>query len=130
MANNRSGIADLAFFLVRLIIGLLFACHGAQKTNRSNGRRRREPRIAVHEYADGSLLERALAGTEPAPTQFEHNDLMRMRDLRREPRIAVTNREFCFRRYSPDMAVALCQRNKGHIGKCGPRVAGPKNGDA
>ncbi len=31
MANNRSGIADLAFFLVRLIIGLLFACHGAQK---------------------------------------------------------------------------------------------------
>ncbi len=72
------------------------------------------------------ILERALAGTEPAPTQFEHNDLMRMRDLRREPRTALTNREFCSRRYSPDMAVALCQRDKGHIGRCGPGSRDPR----
>jgi len=31
MSNDRGGIADLAFFLVRLIIGLLLSCHGAQK---------------------------------------------------------------------------------------------------
>jgi putative oxidoreductase len=31
MANNRRGITDLAFFLARVIIALLFACHGAQK---------------------------------------------------------------------------------------------------
>jgi len=31
MANNRGSLADIAFFMVRLIIGLLFACHGAQK---------------------------------------------------------------------------------------------------
>jgi putative oxidoreductase len=31
MANNRGGITDLAFFLARVVIALLFACHGAQK---------------------------------------------------------------------------------------------------
>jgi len=31
MATNRAGIAEFAFFLVRVIIGFLFACHGAQK---------------------------------------------------------------------------------------------------
>ena len=31
MPSDRGGIADLAFFFARLIIGLLFACHGAQK---------------------------------------------------------------------------------------------------
>ena len=31
MPNDRGGIADIAFFIARAIIGLLFACHGAQK---------------------------------------------------------------------------------------------------
>lgn len=31
MANHRGGLADVAFFLARLIFGLMFACHGAQK---------------------------------------------------------------------------------------------------
>jgi putative oxidoreductase len=31
MANDRAGLADIAFFLARVIISLLFACHGAQK---------------------------------------------------------------------------------------------------
>ncbi len=31
MANNRGGITDLAFFLARVIIALLYTCHGAQK---------------------------------------------------------------------------------------------------
>ena len=31
MANGRGGIADLTFFFARVIIALLYACHGAQK---------------------------------------------------------------------------------------------------
>jgi len=31
MANARGTLTDIAFFLARLVIGLLFACHGAQK---------------------------------------------------------------------------------------------------
>lgn len=31
MANNRGGITDLAFFLARVVIALLYCCHGAQK---------------------------------------------------------------------------------------------------
>ena len=31
MANGRSSLVDLTFTLARLVIGLLFACHGAQK---------------------------------------------------------------------------------------------------
>ena len=31
MTNGRSALGDTAFTLARLIIGLLFACHGAQK---------------------------------------------------------------------------------------------------
>lgn len=31
MANGRSTLVDITFTLVRLIIGLMFACHGAQK---------------------------------------------------------------------------------------------------
>jgi len=31
MANGRGAITDLAFTLVRVVIGLLFSCHGAQK---------------------------------------------------------------------------------------------------
>jgi len=31
MANDRGRLADVAFLLARLLIGLLFACHGAQK---------------------------------------------------------------------------------------------------
>ncbi len=31
MANNRGGISALAFSLARVIIGLLYTCHGAQK---------------------------------------------------------------------------------------------------
>lgn len=31
MSNGRSALVDLTFTLVRVIIGLLFACHGAQK---------------------------------------------------------------------------------------------------
>lgn len=31
MANGRSALVDLTFTLVRVIIGLLFSCHGAQK---------------------------------------------------------------------------------------------------
>jgi putative oxidoreductase len=31
MANGRSSLVDLTFTLARLIIGLLLACHGAQK---------------------------------------------------------------------------------------------------
>ncbi len=31
MANSRSTLVDLTFTLVRVIIGLLFSCHGAQK---------------------------------------------------------------------------------------------------
>ena len=31
MANGRGAITDLAFTLVRVVIGFLFACHGAQK---------------------------------------------------------------------------------------------------
>ena len=31
MANGRSALVDLTYTFARLIIGLLFACHGAQK---------------------------------------------------------------------------------------------------
>ncbi|MFZ0708133.1 MAG: DoxX family protein [Candidatus Korobacteraceae bacterium] len=31
MANGRSALVDLTFTLARVIIGLLFSCHGAQK---------------------------------------------------------------------------------------------------
>jgi putative oxidoreductase len=31
MANGRGALSDLAFALARIVIGLLFACHGAQK---------------------------------------------------------------------------------------------------
>lgn len=31
MANGRSALVDVTFTLVRVVIGLLFACHGAQK---------------------------------------------------------------------------------------------------
>ena len=31
MANGRSAFVDLTFTLARVILGLLFACHGAQK---------------------------------------------------------------------------------------------------
>ena len=31
MANGRGTLADLAFTFARIVIGLLFACHGAQK---------------------------------------------------------------------------------------------------
>jgi len=31
MANGRNALVDLTFTLVRVVIGLLFACHGAQK---------------------------------------------------------------------------------------------------
>ncbi len=31
MANGRSSFVDITFTLARVIIGLLFACHGAQK---------------------------------------------------------------------------------------------------
>lgn len=31
MANERGALIDLTFTLARLIVGLLFACHGAQK---------------------------------------------------------------------------------------------------
>lgn len=31
MPTNRGGIANVAFSLARIVIGLLFACHGAQK---------------------------------------------------------------------------------------------------
>jgi putative oxidoreductase len=31
MANGRGTITDITFFLVRLVVGLLFSCHGAQK---------------------------------------------------------------------------------------------------
>jgi putative oxidoreductase len=31
MPDNRGGITGLAFFLARVIIALLYACHGAQK---------------------------------------------------------------------------------------------------
>jgi putative oxidoreductase len=31
MANGRSTLVDLTFALARLVLGLLFACHGAQK---------------------------------------------------------------------------------------------------
>jgi putative oxidoreductase len=31
MANGRGSLSEIAFFLVRFVIGLLFACHGAQK---------------------------------------------------------------------------------------------------
>jgi len=31
MANGRNALVDLTFTLVRVVIGILFACHGAQK---------------------------------------------------------------------------------------------------
>lgn len=31
MANQRGGIADVAFLLARVVIALLYTCHGAQK---------------------------------------------------------------------------------------------------
>src|SRR4051794_14169203 len=31
MANGRSSLVDLTFTLARVVIGILFACHGAQK---------------------------------------------------------------------------------------------------
>lgn len=31
MANGRSALVDLTFTLARIVIGLLFSCHGAQK---------------------------------------------------------------------------------------------------
>jgi putative oxidoreductase len=31
MANDRGGIADIAFFIARVVIALLYSCHGAQK---------------------------------------------------------------------------------------------------
>jgi len=31
MANGRSSLVDLTFSLTRLVIGLMFSCHGAQK---------------------------------------------------------------------------------------------------
>ena len=31
MANGRSALIDLTFTLARIVIGLLFSCHGAQK---------------------------------------------------------------------------------------------------